>query len=78
MEYHIASDIFDAHPSYRRWAQTRDIFFNVDGLPPTDDDQIRAAMRDVEDLVVEHTGGHIVAAAVLTANNPSFHVQPWR
>lgn len=59
-------------------AQTRDVFFNVDGLPPIDDDQVRAAMRDIEDLVVEHTGGRIVAAAVLSANNPSLHVPPWR
>lgn len=49
---------------------TTDVFFNVDGLAPVDEDQVRAAMRDVEALVTTATGGRIVAASVLSAQSP--------
>jgi DNA/RNA-binding domain of Phe-tRNA-synthetase-like protein len=59
-------------------AHTRDVFFNIDGLPPADEARVRAAMRDIEELVVKYTGGRIVSATVLSAQNPSLHIPPWR
>lgn len=58
-------------------AQTRAVFFNIDGLPPVGDDRVREAMRNIEDLVVEHTGGHIVTTAVLSAQNPAILIPAW-
>jgi DNA/RNA-binding domain of Phe-tRNA-synthetase-like protein len=50
---------------------TTDVFFNIDGLPPADDDQVRRAMDDIERLIITHTGGGIVATAVLSLQSPS-------
>ena len=56
--------------------ETTSVFFNFDGLPPISTDQVRAAMRDVEQLVGEHTGGRIILSTVLSARKPAlaFHV----
>lgn len=56
---------------------TRDVFFNIDGLPPVDDDRVRAAMADIAGLVATHTGGRVLAAAVLSADNPSLALPAW-
>lgn len=55
---------------------TTDVFFNVDGLPPIHEDDVQAAMRDIEDLVVRMTGGRIVASSVLSAHHPALQVPP--
>ncbi len=115
MDYHIASDIFDAHPRYRRGlvvlcnANNCDEGSRLEPLLRAEEEHLRhrwgtgpvaeraeiACWREAYrrfgakpsehrssieamDLVVEHTGAHLVAAAVLSANNPSFHVPPWR
>ncbi|MEZ5657091.1 MAG: phenylalanine--tRNA ligase beta subunit-related protein [Burkholderiaceae bacterium] len=46
---------------------TTEVFFNIDGLPPVDDDAVRLAMTDIAQLVVAHTGGSVIAMAVLAA-----------
>jgi DNA/RNA-binding domain of Phe-tRNA-synthetase-like protein len=55
-------------------SETTDVFFNIDGLPPADEDQVRSAMDDIERLVITHTGGGIVAAAVLSLQSPSLQI----
>lgn len=57
---------------------TRNVFFNVDGLPPVSDEQVRQAMGQIEGLVAAHTGGRVLATAVLSADNPSFALPAWR
>lgn len=49
---------------------SRDIFFNVDGLPPCTRAEVEAAMADVAALVQAHCGG-TVQMAVLDAAQPS-------
>lgn len=51
-------------------SETSDAFFNVDGLLPTAEDDVLAAMRDIEQLVRDFTGGRVVLSAVLTAEMP--------
>lgn len=36
---------------------SREVFFNVDGLPPCTREELEAAMRDVAALVAQHCGG---------------------
>jgi DNA/RNA-binding domain of Phe-tRNA-synthetase-like protein len=50
---------------------TTDVFFNVDGLPPITRGDVESAMRDIEQLVRDHTGGRIVFSTVLTAEQPT-------
>jgi len=50
--------------------QTTRVLFNIDGLPPVDAATVQAAMDDVAQLVQQHTGGRIVARAVLTVDQP--------
>ncbi|MEP6501691.1 MAG: phenylalanine--tRNA ligase beta subunit-related protein [Betaproteobacteria bacterium] len=52
---------------------TRAAFFNVDGLPPITRGDVESAMRDIEQLVREHTGGRVVFKTVLTADQPTVH-----
>jgi len=59
-------------------ATTTEVFFNIDGLPPVSEDQVHAAVRDVETLVATNTGGRIVAASVLSAQCPSLEIPEWR
>lgn len=47
-----------------------DVFFNVDGLPPTGDGLVRDALHDIERLVSETTGGHVVVSTVLSSEYP--------
>lgn len=79
----------DAEVLTRRWTwrqaagtqtlpSTTDVFFNIDGLPPTTDEAVDAALRDVEDLVASMTAGRIVAASVLSAGNPWLQIPPGR
>lgn len=51
-------------------AATRDVFFNVDSLPPCRRADVEAAMADVQALVREHAGGK-TTAVVLDAARPS-------
>ncbi len=47
-------------------ADTRCVFVNIDGLPPTGLDAVQAAMHTVQALVAQHCGGHLSASAVLS------------
>ncbi len=51
--------------------ETTQVFFNIDGLPPTPREAVLAAMDDVRALVREHTGGEVVAAQLLSAEQPA-------
>ena len=46
---------------------TRRVFFNIDGLPPTGRDAVQAALQQVLALVQAHGLGRLVGAAVLDA-----------
>ena len=52
--------------------ETPAVFFNLVGLPPITDDQVRAAMSDIKDLMREHTGGQVNESVVLSVERPSF------
>jgi DNA/RNA-binding domain of Phe-tRNA-synthetase-like protein len=53
-----------------------DVFFNVDGLPPTTGDEVLRAMRDIGQLAAEFTGGVVALSAVLTVDQVELRV-PW-
>ncbi len=50
---------------------TSTVFFNIDGLPPTSEEQVTAAIADAIDLVGRYCGGTRVGHAVLDATRPS-------
>ncbi|MEO9230028.1 MAG: phenylalanine--tRNA ligase beta subunit-related protein [Devosia sp.] len=54
--------------------ETGCVLFNIDGLLPISHVEVRAAMRDVADLVGQFCGGILVASEVLTADNPQLSV----
>jgi DNA/RNA-binding domain of Phe-tRNA-synthetase-like protein len=47
------------------------VFFNIDGLPPVQQDDVLVAMEDVIRLVQEYCGGAIVQSGLLTADHPA-------
>ncbi|MGE3346826.1 MAG: B3/4 domain-containing protein [Ramlibacter sp.] len=51
--------------------ETRGVFFNIDGLPPTPRDTVQAATAEVAALVQAHCGGE-VQTVLLDARNPGF------
>lgn len=51
-------------------ADTTQVFFSIDGLPPCSEDEVMAAMRDVTDWVKAQCGGVAVQSAVLSAARP--------
>ena len=55
----------------RTLADTRCVFFDIDGLPPTGADEVRAAMADLIELVATFCGGQCVGHAVLSAAQSS-------
>jgi DNA/RNA-binding domain of Phe-tRNA-synthetase-like protein len=55
-------------------AHATEVFFNVDGLPPSNPDLVFAAMRDIEEMVHEHTGGRVVLSAVLFKDQLEFSI----
>ncbi len=50
---------------------TSAVFFDIDGLPPTSEDQVTAAIADAIELVERYCGGTCVGHAVLDATRPS-------
>ncbi len=50
---------------------TKGVFFNIDGLPPTSRDTVQAAAAEVAALVQQHCGGETLAV-LLDADNRSF------
>lgn len=54
--------------------QTSSVFFNIDGLQCITDDEVRAAMGDIEALVRQHTGGRIALSTVLKVEQPAVQV----
>ncbi len=50
---------------------TKGVFFNIDGLPPTHRDTVQAATAEVAALVQAHCGGEVLAV-LLDARNPGF------
>lgn len=55
--------------------ETGRVFFNIDGLPPTPREDVLAAMDAVQALVREHTGGEVVAAQLLSAEQPAMELR---
>lgn len=55
----------------RTLATTHSVFFDIDGLPPTSEDHVAAAIADVIELVTRYCGGRCVGHAVLEAARPS-------
>lgn len=54
---------------------TERVFFNIDGLPPTPREDVLAAMDAVQALVREHTGGEVVAAQLLSTEQPAMDLR---
>lgn len=48
----------------------RRVFFNVDGLGPAGEAQVRAALAQIESLVLAHCGGRLLRSQLLTAAEP--------
>lgn len=55
----------------RTLADTRCVFFDIDGLPPTTSEDVRSAMADLVELVARYCGGECVGHAVLHAGEPT-------
>ena len=55
----------------RTLADTRCVFFDIDGLPPTTPEDVRSAMADLVELVARYCGGECVGHAVLHAGQPT-------
>ncbi|MCU1722802.1 B3/4 domain-containing protein [Pseudomonas sp. 5P_5.1_Bac1] len=55
----------------RTLADTRCVFFDIDGLPPTTAEDVRSAMADLVELVARYCGGECVGHAVLHAEQPT-------
>ena len=74
------TDVLTRRWTWRQAAMTRilpdtqQVFFNVDGLPPTSGERIESAMRDIEELVARFCGGELVAKSVLTRISPCISV----
>lgn len=56
----------------RTLADTRSVFFDIDGLPPVGQADVEAALADVVELVGRYCGGQCLGRAVLEAGQPSF------
>jgi DNA/RNA-binding domain of Phe-tRNA-synthetase-like protein len=59
----------------RTLPESRRVFFNVDGLAPSSEQAVRAALSAVESLVREFCGGDRICTGILSAANPSFETQ---
>jgi DNA/RNA-binding domain of Phe-tRNA-synthetase-like protein len=59
----------------RTLPDSRRVFFNVDGLAPSSEQDVRAALSAVESLVREFCGGDLIHTGILTAASPVFQVQ---
>ena len=59
----------------RTLPESRRVFFNVDGLPPSSEQEVRAALSAVESLVREFCGGSLTYTGILSAASPTFQVQ---
>lgn len=55
----------------RTLADTRCVFFDIDGLPPTTPEDVRSAMADLVELVARYCAGECVGHAVLHAGQPT-------
>jgi DNA/RNA-binding domain of Phe-tRNA-synthetase-like protein len=51
--------------------ETSAVFFNIDGLPPISDDDVRAAMADIARLASEYTGATVAVSTVLSMDRPA-------
>jgi DNA/RNA-binding domain of Phe-tRNA-synthetase-like protein len=59
----------------RTLPESRRVFFNVDGLAPSSEQDVRAALSAVECLVREFCGGDLIHTGVLSAASSTFQVQ---
>lgn len=55
--------------------ETTAVYFNVDGLAPITSDTVQRAMGDIQELVVQETGGEIVLSTILNAQQPALLLQ---
>jgi DNA/RNA-binding domain of Phe-tRNA-synthetase-like protein len=61
--------------STRTMPESGRVFFNADGLAPSSEQDVRAALSAVESLVREFCGGDLIHTAILSAASPTFQVQ---
>ena len=61
--------------STRTLPESRRVFFNVDGLLPSTEQEVRAALSAVESLVREFCGGDLIHSGILSAASPTFQVR---
>lgn len=59
----------------RTLADTRCVFFDIDGLPPVSHGDVEAAIADLIELVGLYCGGQCLGHAVLDAQQPTLTVQ---
>jgi len=55
----------------RTLADTSQVFFDIDGLPPTRPEEVQAAIADLIELVARFCGGECLGHAVLDAAQPT-------
>lgn len=55
----------------RTLPETRSVFFDIDGLPPTSAEDVAAAIADAIELVGRYCGGRCIGHAILDAGQPS-------
>lgn len=55
----------------RTLPETRTVFFDIDGLPPTSGEDVAAAIADAIELVERYCGGTCIGHAILNASLPS-------
>lgn len=59
----------------RTLADTRCVFFDIDGLPPIAHGDVEAAIADLIELVNQYCGGNCLGHAILHAKEPTMTVQ---
>jgi DNA/RNA-binding domain of Phe-tRNA-synthetase-like protein len=59
----------------RTLSESRRVFFNVDGLAPSSEQDVRAALSAVESLVREFCGGDPIYTGILSAASAKFEVR---
>ena len=57
-------------------ASTSSVYFNVDGLAPISAQTVQQAMSEIQDLVVQETGGRVILSTILDARQPALTLKP--
>lgn len=59
----------------RTLPETNLVFFDIDGLPPTTDIDVKAAIADLIELVSQFCGGECLGYAILEAGEPALNIR---